>query len=326
MGVGPLAQLVRAAGFYPACRRFEPDTAHRQAGAGSPRQAVTLTAGMTAVLLALLTAVSYGVANFLGPRLSLVHGLGPVLVVGQVVGVAGALVLAAVQGDLGLTATSWALAVGAGLANALAIAVFFEASARGPMSVVAPLGATGGMVPVLVALALGERPSALQLAGIPLAVAGVVAAAARPGAPREGQRNAATTTVWLTLLSAMAFGLFLTCFAEASDDSAAGALLVSRVALLATTLVWLTSAGRALWVPARSLLTVGVPGLLLVVGTGAYGAATRTGLVSVVSVLATLAPVVVVVLAVTLLHERLAPRQWAGVGLAMVGVLLIAAG
>jgi drug/metabolite transporter (DMT)-like permease len=300
---------------------------------------------MTAVLLALLTALSYGVANFLGPRLSLVHGLGPVLVVGQVVGVVGALALVAVQGDAGLGGPGLAFAVAAGVANAVALACFFSASARGPMSVVAPLGATGGMVPVLVALATGERPGAVQLVGIPLAVAGVVAAAARPATPVpapadpaggpvegpvEGQRPVtapiSAATVWLTLLSALAFGTFLTTFAEASDDSAGGALLVSRVALLASTLVWLTSTGRGLWVPTRSLARAGVPGLLLVVGTAAYGAATREGLVSVVSVIATLAPVVVVTLAVTLLHERLAPRQWAGVGLAMVGVVLLASG
>lgn len=289
---------------------------------------------MTAVLLALLTALSYGVANFLGPRLSLVHGLGPVLVVGQVVGVVGALGLVAVQGDAGLGGSAFAFAVAAGVCNAVALACFFSASARGPMSVVAPLGATGGMVPVLVGLAAGERPGAVQLVGIPLAVLGVVAAAARPAAVPAAQRpvtapvTAAITapTVWLTLLSALAFGTFLTTFAEASDDSASGALLVSRVALLASTLVWLTSTGRGLWVPTRALARAGVPGLLLVVGTAAYGAATREGLVSVVSVIATLAPVVVVTLAVWLLHERLAPRQWAGVALAMVGVVLLASG
>ena len=54
---------------------------------------------MTAVLLALLTAVSYGVANFIGPRLSLVHTLSPVLVVGQVVGVTGGLLLVAANQD-----------------------------------------------------------------------------------------------------------------------------------------------------------------------------------------------------------------------------------
>lgn len=279
---------------------------------------------MTAVLLALLTAVSYGVANFLGPRLSLVHTLGPVLVVGQVAGVVGGVVLVAVSGDGLPGGRALVFGVAAGIANAVAIACFFTAAARGPMSVVAPLGATGGMVPVLVALATGERPSALQLVGIPLAVLGVVAAAAKPAGGKGA--HASPATIGLTLLSAVVFGLFLTTFAEASDDGPSWAVLVSRVALLASTLAWLTARGGRRWVPARHLPRVAVPGLLLVVGTASYGVAATTGLVSVVSVLATLAPVVMVGLAVLLLHERLAPRQWAGVALALTGLVLLAAG
>lgn len=279
---------------------------------------------MTAVLLALLTAVSYGVANFLGPRLSLVHTLGPVLVVGQVVGVAGGAVLVGLQRDAFPGGRATAYGVVAGLANAAAIAMFFTAAARGPMSVVAPLGATGGMVPVLVALAAGERPSALQLVGIPLAVLGVVLAAAKPAGGAGVQASPAT--LGLTVASAGAFGLFLTTFAEASEGSTSWAVLTSRVALLASTLGWLTARNGRRWVAAGDLPWVAVPGLLLVIGTAAYGVAATSGLVSVVSVLATLAPVVMVGLAVVLLHERLATRQWAGVSLALTGVVLLAAG
>ncbi len=278
---------------------------------------------MTAVLLALLTALTYGVANFLGPRLSLVHTLGPVLVVGQVVGVTGGLLLVAANQDALPGTRAIAFGVVAGIANAIAIACFFTAAARGPMSVVAPIGATGGMVPVLVALAGGERPSTLQLVGIPLAVLGVVAAAARPG---KREDHVQVASIGLSLFSAAAFGLFLTTFAEASAESPSWAVLTSRIALLASTLaVVLTRGGRA-WVPTRDLGVVAVPGVLLVIGTAAYGVATTSGLVSVVSVLATLAPVVMVALAVVVLHERLAPRQWAGVTVALAGVVLLAAG
>lgn len=289
-----------------------------------PRDGVALTGGVTAVLLALLTALAYGLANFLGPQLSLRHTLGPVLVVGQVAGVAGGVVLVALDGSSAPGGRALAFGVAAGLANAVAIACFFTAAARGPMSVVAPLGATGGMVPVLVALATGERPGALQMIGIPLAVIGVVAAAAKPTSGRGA--HASTATIGLTLLSAAAFGLFLTTFAEASSGGPAWAVLVSRVALLASTFTWLTVRGGGRWVSAADLPAVALPGLLLVVGTAAYGVATTQGLVSVVSVLATLAPVVMVGLAVVVLHERLAARQWAGVALALTGLVLLAAG
>jgi len=79
-------------------------------------------------------------------------------------------------------------------------------------------------------------------------------------------------------------------------------------------------------IPRRALPAVGLPGLLLLVGTVSYGIATTKGLVSVVAVLATLAPVVTVGLAVVVLGERLAPRQRLGVVAALVGVVLLAAG
>ena len=49
------------------------------------------------------------------------------------------------------------------------------------MSIVAPLSATGAAVPVLVGLATGERPGPLQVAGIVVAIAGIVLAARERG-------------------------------------------------------------------------------------------------------------------------------------------------
>ncbi|MCW2614627.1 MAG: hypothetical protein JWN08_1621, partial [Frankiales bacterium] len=134
---------------------------------------------MTAVLLALLTAVVWGLANYLGPLLARVHPLGAVLLAGQVVGVLGGVLLYAVDGNGAPDTRTAVLGVASGIANGLALLTFYRAAAIGPISVVAPIGATGGAVPVLVAIALGERPSVLQLVGIPLAVAGVALAAAR---------------------------------------------------------------------------------------------------------------------------------------------------
>jgi uncharacterized membrane protein len=281
------------------------------------------TAGVTAVLLALLTAVVWGLANYLGPLLARVHPLGAILLAGQVVGVLGGLLLVAVDGSAVLEGRATAFGIAAGLANGLALLSFYRAAAVGPISVVAPIGATGGVVPVLVAIALGERPSVLQLVGIPLAVLGVALAAARtdPVSSPAGRSG-----IGLSLLAALTFGTFLTLFAEASRDGAAAAVLTSRAALLVATVAVLAVGRTSVRVPLRALPRVALPGLLLLVGTAAYGIATGTGLVSVVSVLATLNPVVTVGLAVVVLGERLAPRQQAGVATALLGVVLLAAG
>lgn len=280
---------------------------------------------MTAVALALLTAVVWGFANYLGPLLSRRHPLGAVLVAGQVVGVMGGLAFYAVDGTGAPATRALLLGIGAGIFNALALATFYSAARVGPISVVAPVGATGGAVPVLAAIAMGERPSTWQLVGIPLAVVGVALAAARTAPPQDApvERRAG---LLLSLTAALTYGTFLTLFAEASQDGPATAVLTSRIALLLATVGALLLLRRPMTVPWRALPLVSVPGLLLVVGTVSYGVATSTGLVSVVSVLATLNPVITVGLAVLVLGERLNGRQQVGVATALAGVVLLAAG
>jgi len=279
---------------------------------------------VTAVLLALLTALVWGLANYLGPLLARVHPLGAILLAGQVVGAVGGLLLFVLAGAEAPDRRTVLLGIASGLANGLALLTFYRAAAVGPISVVAPIGATGGVVPVLVAIAFGERPSLLQLAGIPLAVVGVALAAAR-SAPAEGS-PAGRSGVGLSVLAAATFGTFLTLFAAASQGGALPALATSRVAVLVGTVAVLVLARSPVRVPLRAVPKVALPGLLLLVGTASYGIATGTGLVSVVSVLATLNPVVTVGLAVVVLGERLAPRQQVGVATALLGVVLLAAG
>lgn len=278
---------------------------------------------MTAVLLALLTALCYGLANYLGPVLTRAHPLGAVLLVGQVVGVVGAGALVLGSGDPHPGRSALLFGVGAGVCNGLALASLYTAAAAGPLSIVLPIGSTGSVVPVAVALLTGERPSLLQLLGIPLAVVGVVLAAARDAG---ASHSATPRTLLLAVASAVAFGGFLALFGHASEAGTPWAAFSSRAALVGCTAAVLLARRRSIRVPRRVVPALAVPGVLLLVGTVSYGEATTQGLVSVVAVLATLAPVVTVSMAVVLLGERLARRQQAGVVTALLGVVLLAAG
>ncbi len=283
---------------------------------------------MTAVVLALLAALLFGLASYLGPVLSRSHSPSAVLAVGQVaaVGAAAVLLLAgrAQLPDKG----SLLLGVLAGIANGLALTAMFESARFLPISVMAPIGATGGAVPVVVALLLGERPHVLQLAGILLAIVGVVLVSARRAGRSGGGGRAALQPIglWLAGLWAVFYGTFLSLFAEASKGGRAWAVFDSRMALLVTALALPLLRGATLRLPRSAVPLAAVNGLLILAGVLTYGLATATGLVSVVSVLATLSPVVTVALAVVLLHERLARRQQVGLALAVAGVVLLAAG
>ena len=78
------------------------------------------------------------------------------------------------------------------------------------MSVVAPISATGAAVPVLVGLVEGERPGALQVAGIAAALVGVILASreCEPAEDRARAPRAGRAAIGLALVAALGFGTF----------------------------------------------------------------------------------------------------------------------
>ena len=284
---------------------------------------------MIAVLLGLLAAVFFGLASYLGPVLSRSNTPSAVLAVGQAAAVAAAVVLLLAEDPADPSSRTLVLGLLAGVANGVALTAMFEAARFLPISVMAPIGATGGGVPVVVALALGERPHVLQLVGIPVAMVGVVlvAAGSSKGSLLGNLGAVPSAGLWLAAAWAICYGLFLSLFAEASAGGGQPwALFSSRVSLLATALVLPLARRTSLRLPWRSVPLVAVNGLLILAGVAVFGWAAEIGPVSVVSVLATLSPVVTVALAVVLLRERLGGRQRIGLAAAIVGVVLLAAG
>jgi drug/metabolite transporter (DMT)-like permease len=279
-----------------------------------------------AILLALGTAVGYGVANYLAPVLGRRMPLAAVLLGSQLAGLVVSVAVTA-GAAVSMDAAGLAFAIAAGVTNAGALACFYRAGRTGNLSVLSPITASGAIVPVLVGLATGDRPGPVQLAGIPVVLVGIVLAARRPQ-PAGGSATAAPASRGLgwALLAALLFGAFLTTYAEAAADSSPGALLWSRVALLTSTAVGVLVLRAPVRVRPRDGALTAVPGLLLALGTFAFGEATRVGLLSVVSVIATLNPVITVGLAFLLLHERPSRAQRIGAGLALAGIALLAAG
>lgn len=283
---------------------------------------------MTAIAFGLLTALLFGIASYLGPVLSRSHSPSAVLAVGQVAALAVATVLLVARGASAPDGRFIVLGLLAGVANGLALAAMFEAGRFLPISVMAPIGATGGIVPVVVAVALGERPAVLQLAGIPLAIIGVVLVASGQGRP-SGLRTITTVApIGLRLAAtwALFYGIFLSLFAQSSVGDQTWAVFTSRLTLLGTALTLSLMRRSSLRLPLRTVPLAAVNGLLILGGVISFGLATGAGLVSVVSVLATLSPLVTVALAIMLLHERLGRWQQVGLAAAIVGIVLLAAG
>ncbi|MGW2798896.1 DMT family transporter [Streptomyces sp. NPDC001269] len=285
---------------------------------------------MTA-LFALATSLLWGLADFGGGLLTRRMPALTVVVVSQ--GVA-----ASVLGVVVLATGAWSeagprlwFAFAAGLVGPIALLSFYKALALGPMGVVSPLATLSVAVPVGVALVLGERPGLLQVAGIAVAVTGVVLA----GGPQLRGAPVQRRAILLTLVAALGFGTVFALVAEAST-TVTGLFLALFVQRLTNVVVGGTALGAAVrrgapalpagGFPWRSLPALAFVGLADVAANGTYALAARHGPVTVAAVLASLYPVVTALAARGFLSERLRAIQAAGAGLALVGTLLLATG
>ena len=277
---------------------------------------------MVAVALGLTASLAWGTADFLGGLKSRTLNLLAVLVASQAVALILLAAATGIRGDGPPAAGGLALAALAGAGGVLGLAAFYRGLAIGAMAVVAPIGGLGAVLPVAVGVATGERPGALAVAGIALALAGVVLSSREEG--DGGTRMAAG--VGLALLAALGFGTFLTAMDAAGDGDVLCALLMARCASVALLGVAVAIARPALGELRGHEGAVLAIGVLDMAANGLFALAATEGLVSVVAVLSSLYPVVTILLARAVLGERVRASQQLGVALVLVGVVGIALG
>ena len=277
---------------------------------------------MLAIALALGASLSWGLGDFLGGLTSRRMHVLTVLAVSQVFGLAAALVWVAASGDgfPGWPAT--ALAAAAGASGCLGIATLYRGMAVGAMGIVAPVSAVSAVIPFGFGIASGERPSALQIAGILLALVGVAVASREP---RE-QGGGRAAGFGLALTAALGFGLYFVFADRAADESVPYAVATARGVSLLLALAAALIVSASLRPGRASLPVLAVVGFCDVGANMLFSLATTRGYLSIVSVLAALYPVVTVALAAVVLHERVARTQRFGVVGALAGAAMITAG
>jgi uncharacterized membrane protein len=280
-----------------------------------------------AALLALVSAVGYGISDFSGGLASRrAPAIAIVLVSNSLTLVIALFAVALLPGSAyHLGDVTWGIA--AGTVGVVGVVLLYRGLAMGPMSVVAPLTAVlSAIVPVVVGVIRGERPGALALGGVALALPAMVLVG------RESDPRAGAPVSRAALLSALAagvsFGGFYVLLAQTGADGGAWPLVGQRAASVAILLV-LTAVAVQRGTPAlprgRSLGLAVAAGITDFVANLAYVLATHRGLLALVAVLSSLYPATTVLLARALLGERLARGQMGGLLLAAAAVTLIAA-
>jgi drug/metabolite transporter (DMT)-like permease len=276
---------------------------------------------MLAVALALGASATWGLADFFGPLKGRTLGPLRVLVWAQLGGLMAIALIVAIRGQ-GPADDAVLLALPAAVSGTLGLYAYYQGMRVGAMSIVAPIAGVSAIVPVIVGVASGDRPSAWQGIGIACALAGVFLASREPG--RTERRLAAG--VGLALLAAVGFGGYFPPMHAAGDADFWWAALLFRITSASVIL-----SAALIRRPPLVVRGLDLP-LILLVGVGdmagnlLFAAASSQGLVSIVSVLASLYPIVTVLLARIVLGERVARSQEVGIVLTLAGVALIASG
>lgn len=269
----------------------------------------------------LASSLVWGMADFLGGVFTRRLSLGSVVVASQTAGLAAILAVAAVLGGIDRRAVVIGLASGA--CGAVGLSAFYRALATGTISIVSPVSACGALVPVGLALARGERPGALALAGSAIGLAGAVLASVQE---IRGEHPAARSSMALALLAALGIGGFLWFLGRAADGGhTLPALLGARLGSLTLLGIGVLVTRSSIAMPRSQIPVVASIGLLDTAANGLFAVATQHGYITVVSVLGSEYPVATVILAHVFLGERITPPQLVGVGLVLVGVGMVGA-
>jgi drug/metabolite transporter (DMT)-like permease len=273
------------------------------------------------VLFALASALVYGVGDWFGGRASRTQPSIVVAATGQIVSLVLVVTVTLVMGTSAPgPATWWWMSFG-GVVGALGIAGLYHGFAHGDVAVVAPTSAVvGAALPVVVALLTGERPSALALVGIVVAVGAVALVS---GALGTHQHDTPPRIVALSVAVGACFGLLFVAFDHADAGSGAWPLVIARLASVPL-LVGIALIGRIRPVADRMSLRIAVvAGVFDMGANGLYMVAVRTGLLSVVAVVASLYPASTVALAFVVDKERISKWQAYGLGLAVLALVLV---
>ena len=271
------------------------------------------------VLLAFGSALVYGVGDYFGGRASRRQPSIAVATIGQVVSMGLVVTAVLLMGTAAPDAATWWWSAGGGIVGALGIAGLYHAFAHGEVSVVAPTSAVvGAALPAVVGLSLGERPSALALFGIVVAVAAIALVS---GALGQHQHNTPPRIVALAVAVGACFGLLFVAFDRTDPDSGMWPLLIARFASVPLLLV-VGSLARVRPVRDRSSLQLSVVSGVFDMGANVlYLLAVRGGMLAVVSAVASLYPATTVALAFGFDKERV--TKWQGVGLVAAAAALV---
>jgi drug/metabolite transporter (DMT)-like permease len=252
------------------------------------------------------------------------------------------------QQPFSFSALLWGVA--AGVINAVALILYYQALSNSPAGIISPIVASGAVIPVLVSIVQGDVPTALTIIRLLTVLAGIIVCTSasdreanqiQSDAPSSCRgsllkrwlsrsfRWVPTVCVMFAIASSLLSGVFFILIERGSTIPGVGVMWVTFGVQTGTIPITLINAVFVQkiknFIPVRaSTLSSVCPIIILnlMADVGLSYALTSNNL-GVVSVLASLDPVVTVLFAQVFSGERLSRMQTMGASLTMTGTLLV---
>lgn len=282
------------------------------------------------ILFGLLTAFSYGYADFVGAIAAKKVRALTVTTVAFSFGLLLALLFSLFAGA-SYNESVVLYGILAGICSAAAISFLYAALALGPISIVSPFTAVlSAIVPVVVDIASGQALGELSLLAIVLILIAVVLVAFVPG--QDVRLPTLRATIY-SIGAGLGFAGTFVFIDAAPSDSGLGVLVVMRVigiTILFALLAILLFSGKSKVLIEKEVFALSTIWLVLLAGFGDvtgnlfFIIATREGALAIAAVLTSLYPVGTILLAKIFLKERIAISQNIGIVLAVGACALLA--
>jgi drug/metabolite transporter (DMT)-like permease len=281
------------------------------------------------VIFGILAALSYGIGDFFGALASKKIRALSATAVALFVGLGTATLMSLVVGAEYATATIIGGGL-AGLASAVAIALFYAAMALGPIAIITTITTVvAATVPLAFDLIIGEPLKIIEIAAIGLLIFAGALVGFVPGSEVKLPSGRATL---FAVGAGMGFSAFFIFLDATPPDSGLASLVMMRLTgapllLIGLIVMWLKNRPEPLLEPElrqpRIAAMVITAGVLDVFGNVFFLYATRAGALSISAVLASMGLVFTILMARLVLKERLAGTQTMGVAIAILAVILL---
>jgi drug/metabolite transporter (DMT)-like permease len=275
------------------------------------------------LLLAGLASIMFGTADFMGGLATRRVPAVTVVIGSQIAGLAFVLAIAPLTGGEPIGADIlWGAA--AGVSGAGALAVFYHALATTRVGVATPVAVVvATALQVTFGVVVGERPEALAWVGVALAVPAIALITSSRGADRSF-RASTHRALEFGVLAGIGFGLFGVFISRTGDTSGLWPLVGARGASISLMIIVALAISHPLVPGGRTAPLAALVGVMDMASNVLFLLALRWGFLSLASVIMSLGPAATLTLARVVFKERIVAVQAVGLGLAAVGVSLIA--